>query len=197
MAVGTGPKADASLILADQLIGAKLNIANGTVASSITATITHADALLSTYSGKLPYKIRTNTTQGKAMVTDATALENFNSGAQTTGCVVSQAAASITMLRETPEITPVDFLLEQNQPNPFTGKSLIRYSLPQAGSNTYQVSLKLYDVLGREVRTLVDEVQGAGIRSVNFDAGTLSGGVYYYRLTAGGFVAVRKMVIVK
>ena len=60
MAVGTGPKADASLILADQLIAAKLNIANGSDPTPIDSTITHADSLLSALSGKLPYKIRTN-----------------------------------------------------------------------------------------------------------------------------------------
>ena len=58
MAVGTGPKADASLILADQLIAAKLNIANGSDPTAIESTVMHADSLFSALTGKLPYKIR-------------------------------------------------------------------------------------------------------------------------------------------
>jgi hypothetical protein len=86
MAVGTGPKADASLILADQLIAAKLNIANGSDPTPVASTITHADSLLSALSGKLPYKIRTNSTNGKMMVTDANALNNYNNGLLTPVC---------------------------------------------------------------------------------------------------------------
>ncbi len=84
--IGTGPKADTSLILADQLIAAKLNIAHGTPAAPVAATIADADALLSTFSGKLPYKVRTNSTIGKAMVADGSILESFNKGRLTSGC---------------------------------------------------------------------------------------------------------------
>lgn len=84
--IGSGPKADASLILADQLIAAKLNIANGADGTAVTSTITHADSVLSGYSGKLPYKVRTNTTNGRGMVNDAATLESYNKGALTLGC---------------------------------------------------------------------------------------------------------------
>ena len=84
--VGTGPKADASLILADQLIAAKLDIANGVDGTAVTSTITHADSVLSGFNGKLPYKVRTNTTNGRGMVNDAATLESYNKDALTLGC---------------------------------------------------------------------------------------------------------------
>ena len=78
MAVGTGPKADTSLILADQLIAAKLNIANGSDPTPIESTIMHADSLFSAFGGnKLPYKVRTNSPNGKMMVSDANTLNSY------------------------------------------------------------------------------------------------------------------------
>ena len=79
-------KGDASLILADQLIAAKLNIANGADGTPVTSTITHADFLLSSFSGKLPYKVKPSTSTGQAMVNDATTLNDYNNGLLTSGC---------------------------------------------------------------------------------------------------------------
>lgn len=84
--VGKGPKADASLILADQLIAARLNIANGADATPVTSTINDANTVLSLYSGKLPYRVRTNSPNGHRMVNDAATLENYNKGLLTAGC---------------------------------------------------------------------------------------------------------------
>jgi hypothetical protein len=83
---GTGPKADASLILADQLIAAKLNIANGSDPTSVSSTIAHADSLLASFSGQLPYKVRTSSPTGKAMISDANVLAGYNNGALTPSC---------------------------------------------------------------------------------------------------------------
>jgi hypothetical protein len=77
---------DASLILAYQLIAAKLNIANGANGTPVTSTITDADAVLSLYSGKLPYRVRPNSTNGHRMVSDAAVLNNYNNGLLTPGC---------------------------------------------------------------------------------------------------------------
>jgi hypothetical protein len=77
---------DASLILADQLIAAKLNIANGTNGTPVSSTIADADAVLSLFTGKLPYGVKPNTTNGQRMVHDAGTLESFNKGALTPGC---------------------------------------------------------------------------------------------------------------
>ena len=84
---GKGTKADASLILADQLIAAKLNIANGADGTPVTSTIADADVVLGPpYSGPLPYHVRTNTTNGHRMVNDAATLESYNNGLLTSGC---------------------------------------------------------------------------------------------------------------
>ena len=80
-------RGDASLILADQLIAAKLNIANGSgEPAAVSSTITDADSLLSGFSGKLPYTVNASSPTGQAMVNDATTLNNYNNGLLTSGC---------------------------------------------------------------------------------------------------------------
>lgn len=90
---------------------------------------------------------------------------------------------------------PEAFALEQNYPNPFNPGTVIRYALPSAG----HVSLKLYDVLGKEIGSLVDEAQTAGMHEVRFeaDAWHLSSGVYFYRLMSGGQHQTRMMSLVR
>jgi hypothetical protein len=85
--IGVGKNADASLILADQLIAAKLNIENGSNdPAPVPATIIDADPVLSLYPGKLPYRVKTNSTNGQRMVNDAATLESFNKAMLTIGC---------------------------------------------------------------------------------------------------------------
>jgi hypothetical protein len=98
------------------------------------------------------------------------------------------------------ERIPETFTLEQNYPNPFNPSTIIRYSLPlsQAGLPVFShVTLKVFDVLGREVAVLVDEVQQAGGKSVTFDVMGLASGVYFYRLYAPYNVLTRKMIVTK
>jgi hypothetical protein len=83
----TPPRGDASVILADQLIAAKLNLANDSDPAPINATIAAADALLSGFAGKLPYNVRTSSATGQAMVNHASTLDNYNNGQLTPGCV--------------------------------------------------------------------------------------------------------------
>jgi hypothetical protein len=85
--VGTGGTADASLIVADQLIAAKLNIANGSDPAPVSATIADADTLLSGFTGKLPYAVKPSSPTGQLMVNDANLLNSYNNGLLTPNCV--------------------------------------------------------------------------------------------------------------
>ncbi len=86
-----------------------------------------------------------------------------------------------------------DYALEQNYPNPFNPTTRISYSLPKAGN----VVLKVYDILGKEVTTLVNGYNNEGQYIVEFDASKLSSGIYIYKLTSGNFTSVKKMQLVK
>ncbi len=88
---------------------------------------------------------------------------------------------------------PGEFALHQNYPNPFNPLTVIRYSLPVAS----RVILKVYDVLGREVKTLVDEVEDAGYKSVDWDASSTPSGVFFYRLRAGSYSETRKLMLIR
>jgi len=89
--------------------------------------------------------------------------------------------------------TPKEFALMQNYPNPFNPTTMISYQIP--AGNT--VSLKVFDAIGREVATLLNETKDAGSYSVNFDASKLSSGVYIYRLESGSFVSTKKLILMK
>ena len=88
---------------------------------------------------------------------------------------------------------PTSYALEQNYPNPFNPSTTINYQIPKDGL----VSLKIYDALGREVKTLLNEYKSTGKHSVQFDASHLASGVYFYSIHAGDFVDVKKMMLIK
>ncbi|MFZ4725800.1 MAG: hemoblobin-interacting domain-containing protein [Paludibacter sp.] len=88
---------------------------------------------------------------------------------------------------------PKKFDLSQNYPNPFNPVTKINFDLPENGL----VNLRLYDMLGREVATLVNEVRTAGYYTVNFNASSLSSGIYFYRMNAGKFSSIKKMAVIK
>ncbi|MBK6875718.1 MAG: T9SS type A sorting domain-containing protein [Ignavibacteria bacterium] len=90
-------------------------------------------------------------------------------------------------------LSPDKFVLNQNHPNPFNPTTSISFNLPAAG----QVSLKVFDISGKEVAGLVDNYLEAGRHSINFDASALSSGVYYYKLASGNNVSMRKMLLIK
>ena len=84
--------------------------------------------------------------------------------------------------------------LYQNYPNPFNPKTTIEYEVPEKSF----VTIKIYDILGREVQTLVNNEEKVRWRyKVTFDASTLASGVYFYRIQAGSFVETKKMVVLK
>jgi len=92
-----------------------------------------------------------------------------------------------------PSAIPTKYELSQNYPNPFNPSTKITYALPKNGFAT----MKIFDVLGREVVTLVNEVKQAGYYTLDFDASRLSSGVYFYKLESGTFTDVKRMVLVK
>ncbi len=89
---------------------------------------------------------------------------------------------------------PLIFTLEQNYPNPFNPTTTIKYAIPSAIAN---VRLIVYNVLGEEVATLVNQQQAPGFYEVQFDASDLSSGIYFYTLQVGDFIATKKMVLMK
>jgi len=88
---------------------------------------------------------------------------------------------------------PEDYNLSQNYPNPFNPSTTIRYSIPSPDL----VRIKIYDILGREVQMLVNELQQAGTYEVQFDASGLASGIYLYRIESGNFLQTRKMILLK
>ncbi|MBA4406995.1 alpha-amylase [bacterium] len=107
---------------------------------------------------------------------------------------IPKASDLITAIKQEHEL-PAEFRLEQNYPNPFNPETVISYQLPVSS----YVTLKIYDLLGREVATLVNEVQPAGIHHSQFSIlnYALSSGVYLYRIEAGNFVQSKKMLLIK
>jgi hypothetical protein len=89
--------------------------------------------------------------------------------------------------------TPKKFELSQNYPNPFNPTTTISYNLPEAGN----VTLIIYNLLGQEIKTLVNEYKEAGVYTINFDASQLDSGLYFYKLQVGSFTQTRKMTLVK
>src|SRR5690606_8604547 len=88
---------------------------------------------------------------------------------------------------------PEQYYLSQNYPNPFNPETIIKYQIPSAGRTT----LKIYDLLGNDVATLVDEFQSTGRYEIKFNGSSLSSGIYFYRLQSDSFVETKKMILLK
>ena len=105
------------------------------------------------------------------------------------GVIVVQNAVSVS----DEELVLEKFELKQNYPNPFNPSTRIIYNVAKASF----VTLKIYDAIGNEVATLVSEEKQKGNYSVDFEASSLSGGIYFYQLSAGSFIETRKMTLLK
>ncbi len=113
---------------------------------------------------------------------------------QTNGPSIISQNGSIAARGEIPRPKKPDrYWLEPNFPNPFNPVTTIRYSIPDEGL----VSVSVFNLLGQEIRTLVNVVQGPGEYAIRFDASDLPSGMYYYRLTSGGYTSVRKLLFLK
>ena len=117
-----------------------------------------------------------------------TGISNYDYTVQNSGIVRNPLGITTD-----PSTAPVQYGLLQNYPNPFNPATKISFTLPQAGL----VTLKVYDNLGREVSSLINEMKSAGAYSVTFDASSLPSGIYFYKLTSGSFVDTKKMLLVK
>lgn len=106
---------------------------------------------------------------------------------------ISFLNSGVTDVRQANNTVPDNFTLSQNYPNPFNPTTLINYSIP----SSQKVVLKVYDELGREVATLVNQDQAAGNYTAEFSATGLASGIYFYRLQAGSFIQMRKMILLK
>ncbi|KUG25937.1 hypothetical protein ASZ90_004228 [hydrocarbon metagenome] len=95
---------------------------------------------------------------------------------------------------------PFKFSLNQNYPNPFNPSTKIKFTLPNVGDENFrplQTQLIVYDILGRDIKTLLNKPMQPGEYQVDFDATGLPSGVYFYRLSSGSFSQTRKMVLIR
>jgi hypothetical protein len=153
---------------------------------------------------------------GRSQVTTATGIYRYSNAAGLHNVVFSKTGyVADTLSITTPEGTtdtvyvnlvqenatsandrtalPASFVLRQNFPNPFNPRTVISYSIPAPSS----VTLTVFNTLGQKIRTLINTVQRSREHYVEFDASTLTSGVYYYTLTAGNYSSARKMIVTK
>ena len=100
---------------------------------------------------------------------------------------------SVTSVEEIPNVVPTEFALTQNFPNPFNPTTTISFTLPEANV----VSLKVFNMLGQEVATILNEQKAAGAYKATFDASKMASGTYVYTLKVGNFVQSKKMILLK
>jgi hypothetical protein len=108
------------------------------------------------------------------------------------GTILATTNGGVTFVRSV-NVLPSQYVLYQNYPNPFNPLTTINYDLPEEAV----LSLKVFDILGKEVLLLVDGTVQAGHHSVTLDANKMASGLYFYRLTTRAFTAVKKLVVVK
>jgi hypothetical protein len=120
--------------------------------------------------------------------------DNYGWAVGENGLILRTTDAGVAWIEdESDNIPPTEFVLEQNYPNPFNPSTVISYRLPVIS----KVTLKVYDILGREVVTLVNEEQPAGNYEVEFNSKAISSGIYFYTLQAGSFISTKKMILLK
>jgi hypothetical protein len=139
---------------------------------------------------EFPIRVQSNLVPDSLVIIVASGLGSGQAG---TELIVDEIAFGTGSAGVSGEIHPAAFALGQNYPNPFNPETVIRYSLIVSGLTT----LKVYDVLGREVATLVNEVKTPGKYSVKWDARNAASGVYFYKLQSGSFVDVKKLAVLK
>lgn len=112
------------------------------------------------------------------------------------GKIVKTDVGGLVAMGNEGEMIPGSYSLQQNFPNPFNPVTKINFNIPLSNGNS-RTMLVIYDILGREIRTLVNSILPAGEHSVDFNASELPSGVYFYKLTSGDFTDTKKMVLIK
>ncbi len=161
-----------------------VNVPAGTFAHCVEMSETHYDSLGNVIFLEYHYYAR-----GVGMVLN----QRVKPDSQAHADVLIQYSAVTSVHEENASNTPNRFSLSQNYPNPFNPTTTINYKLPMSGA----VTLKIYDALGREVATLVNEQQTVGSYSATFDASKLPSGVYFYRIRAGDYSNAKKLILLK
>jgi len=134
---------------------------------------------------------------GNTSVTSSAGIPFAGSSTNGTSSIVSGFLTNysiiITDIEQDYQIIPAVFKLDQNYPNPFNPSTIINYQIPEEGF----ITLKVYDIIGKEVKTLVNENKTAGSYNIKFDASDLASGIYIYQIRANNFVHSRKMMLLK
>jgi hypothetical protein len=182
-------------------VGVKVTVTGSNFSTGVTTLDFGADIAVNKTVVNSPTSITADITVASAATAGArtVTVTNLTSGGGSaslpSGFTVGTGTA--TFVGQISSSVPSAFELDQNYPNPFNPSTTIHYSLAKSG----QVSLRVYNLIGNEVGTLVNGYQEAGVYSVSFGSSketfSLSSGVYYYRLEAGSFVSTKKLILVK
>ena len=107
--------------------------------------------------------------------------------------IKTRTGGTTNIVNQISALMPENFLLRQNFPNPFNPVTHMQFGIPKSGF----VSLKVFDMLGREIKTLINEIKPAGSYEVLFDGTDLASGVYFYKIESVDFTATKKMVLIR
>jgi hypothetical protein len=193
----TPVKGDASIILAYQLIAAKLNVANNSpLPAEVQNAIANSDAAIGT--AVIPAGVKTSSVLGQTMTSLEEILDKYNNDLLTPSCQPEQMPA-LEPSKFNDQTGLVDkYELLGNYPEPFNPTTKISFILPEANF----VTLKIYNSVGQLVKTLVNENMTKGYHTLEWNAtndygNNLATGIYLYRLQAGNFVKTSKMIFMK
>ena len=168
-----------------------LDIDSGTAPSYIDTSIVALGSAWPGMGEQMEYPVR-YTVQAVDKYQDSSVRSDFVSAIGLLNCGVLCAAGEDNVSHNNQQL-PKEYSLNQNYPNPFNPQTKIEYSIPKDDF----VTVKIYNLLGREVMILENEYKKSGSYKITFDGANLSSGVYYYKISAGNFEQVRKMILIK
>ncbi len=161
----------------------------------VVGSVPNTPGVMSTdYASSSPYHSFTYLQTSDQVTTPGWYYITTNNAGDTIAIYLIRAYVSlVTGVQPEVELTPREYSLAQNYPNPFNPSTTINFALPKAG----RAKVVIYNQLGQQVAVAADENYSAGNHSINFNASGLASGIYYYRISAGGFVQTKKMVLLK